>query len=200
MTKGKNGEIQCPNMFTNFTNVYYFTTIVTTSVGYGSQLGLLFMPVNLSDKPKKYLLYSILTRKMEKYSLSSLQLSPYRTHSSWFYKWRKLCTLWLRAYLFIWMNSHLIGWVLKTRFYWLGFLGILRFWLWLYRLYLYSTKWRVGTHLQVNVKNDSKTKREKELTFGLLLWRQLDSEIIHQTLLNRKTRPFWARTIGGSWF
>ena len=40
--KNKRGEIQCPNMFTNFTNVYYFTTIVTTSVGYGSQLGVLF--------------------------------------------------------------------------------------------------------------------------------------------------------------
>ena len=56
MTKGKNGEIQCPNMFTNFTNVYYFTTIVTTSVGYGSQLGLLFIHVFLSDKSKNNLL------------------------------------------------------------------------------------------------------------------------------------------------
>ena len=32
-----NGTIACPQMFTSFTNVYYFTTIVTTAIGYGSQ-------------------------------------------------------------------------------------------------------------------------------------------------------------------
>ena len=32
-----NGTIICPDMFVRFTNVYYFTTIVTTAVGYGAQ-------------------------------------------------------------------------------------------------------------------------------------------------------------------
>ena len=32
-----NGTIVCPEMFSSFTNVYYFTTIVTTAIGYGSQ-------------------------------------------------------------------------------------------------------------------------------------------------------------------
>ena len=30
-------EIICPGMFVRFTNVYYFTTIVLTTIGYGAQ-------------------------------------------------------------------------------------------------------------------------------------------------------------------
>ena len=31
------GSIKCPGMFTHFTNAYFFTSIVTTAIGYGAQ-------------------------------------------------------------------------------------------------------------------------------------------------------------------
>ena len=42
MIKDNHGDIICPDMFTSFTNVYYFTTIVLTSIGYGAQVLVIY--------------------------------------------------------------------------------------------------------------------------------------------------------------